>query len=78
MRKLICYLLDHKTSTDYNDSGYPICKRCESHSYYESFHYPNIWSRGGILKLPYRLLKGYYIKLKNNVKIIITEDDLPF
>ncbi len=62
MRKIMCFLLDHKISSNYTDSGYPICKRCNSHSYYDCFIEPTIWSRGGILKLPFRWIKSFCIK----------------
>lgn len=36
-KNIICTLFGHKES-DYNDSGYAICRRCQNHEYYDGWH----------------------------------------
>ncbi len=89
MRNVICILLGHKTDKDYNDSGYLICKRCQSHEYYHysgaeslGFKPDMTWYRGGLLLQPYYLLKRIYYKIKFAIDHIrlkyIDKSDLPF
>jgi hypothetical protein len=53
----ICYLFGHKTG-DLNDSGYPVCEICNSHSYYDD------WNKSGYLFKPYNYLRFKWIKFR--------------
>ena len=75
-----CFLLDHKLTDDYNDSGYRICHRCGFHEYYD---YPEpIYCKGGILKFPFRFVKSVFVEIRRIVSKAyythIAKDKLPF
>lgn len=50
MKNMICYLFGHKEG-DLNDSGYPVCERCNSHSYYDN------WNKSGYLIKPFTYIR---------------------
>lgn len=82
-------MLGHKTSPEWNDSGYLICKRCNSHEYYD-YRYADefdivpdlIWEKGGLLFRPYYFFKGIYYKIRFFIERLynkyILKSDLPF
>lgn len=73
MKEIICKLIGHKTDKDYNDSGYLICKRCQSHEYYDDWTTKDVI---GIIRFPF-----WRLKLKIRHKIYIWKCDrkgLPF
>ncbi|NDV93485.1 hypothetical protein D0T84_00945 [Dysgonomonas sp. 521] len=89
MRNILCTLFGHKTGKDYNDSGYLICKRCQSHEYYHysgaeslGFKPDMIWRRGGLLLQPYCFVKGICFKIRTLIDYFrlkyIEKSDLPF
>jgi len=74
IKQFICkYIFGHKTSTDYNDSGYLICKRCGSHEFYD---YPMFNS------VPLFYVPKYLFRLISNkcqtLKINNNNNTLPF
>lgn len=58
---IICYLFGHKTSK-ITDSGYPVCERCECHSYY------NDWNNCAKILKPFTFILRFYYQSKYNVK----------
>ena len=71
---VICYLFGHKEN-DMTDSGYPFCKRCGCHSYWEREE----WFRAGLLLKPIRFIKWSYCNIKSKaIKWMSSGDDLPF
>jgi len=86
MTNIICRLLGHKTTKDYNDSGYLICRRCGSHEYYHydgaeslGFKPDMTWYYGGLLLRPCYFVK-YRIKFAfRHFRLkYIDNSDLPF
>ena len=73
MSKLICKLFGHKTSEEYNESGFPICLRCGSHSYHNSIE----WGFPLYLQ-PIKWMEVKALELKRYFRKPATEDDLPF
>lgn len=68
MKNIICHLFGHKIG-ELNDSGYPICERCNSHSYYDN------WGKSGYLLKPFHyihwrwllLVSWYNLKFNNRL-----------
>jgi len=74
-----CKLFGHKQG-DLNDSGYPICLRCKSHSYYE---YNAGWTNGGLFMQPFYWISRKWYNMKCNFnyyygRIINGDNELPF
>lgn len=61
MRNIICTLLGHKCSYNYNESGYHICHRCSSHEYYDNWITKDVI---GIVRFPFWRLK---LKIKHKI-----------
>ena len=68
--KVKCFLLGHKEG-ELNDSGCPICMRCNSHSYYDD------WYKSGYLMKPIAYIKWKYSLIVSwyNIKY---NNQLPF
>lgn len=68
MKNIICYLFGHKIG-ELNDSGYPVCERCGSHSYYDN------WDKSAYFFKPYNylhwkwnlLISWYNLKFNNKL-----------
>lgn len=75
MKNLKCKLFGHKPD-DITDSGYPICKRCGSHSYYDE------WHNEGVILRPIWFIQWQITRIKWRVRFWISHrfynDDLPF
>ncbi len=74
-RSIKCLLFGHKSNT-LNDSGYPVCERCGSHSYYDN------WNDSGYLLKPFMYASRKWRHVKSNVKYwfsrVFLGDQLPF
>jgi len=75
----VCKWLGHKTSKEYTESGFLVCKRCCSHEYHNS----DEWQRVGILKRPwwYVLRFSHIVNQKRRDlinRIRYGKSDLPF
>lgn len=72
--KIRCYLFGH-TRTDYNDSGFHVCERCNSHEYYDC---PYHWTRSAVLLKPVWFVKRVFYKAWYFVAGLFDKSHLPF
>lgn len=74
LKQIICFLFWHKVG-DLNESGYPICERCGSHSYYDEW-------KAGIFVRPIwaiqRTAYNVFYAVKHWYKKVFLGDELPF
>ncbi len=72
---VICRFFGHKVG-ELNDSGYPVCERCGSHSYYDN------WNKSALFMRPIWFIQGKFYHFKCDVKYwyrrIFIGDTLPF
>lgn len=72
---VICRFFGHKVG-ELNDSGYPVCERCNSHSYYDD------WNKSALLMRPIWFIQRKFYQFKCDVKYwyrrIFLGDTLPF
>ena len=70
-----CLFFGHKLG-ELNDSGYPICERCKSHSYYDD------WNKSALLMKPIWYVTRKIYQLKFNLsywyRSTFLGDNLPF
>lgn len=69
--RIKCKIIGHKVG-ELNDSGYPVCERCGSHSYYDD------WSKDNILKRIKWRIYFTYSNIEYWLKSNFTKQDIPF
>lgn len=81
---VVCRLFGHKEA-EMTDGGYPYCKRCGSHSYYDDMRcgeISNRWVDAGILMKPIWWMQRIFFQLKCDLKYWYNRtfrgDELPF